>query len=301
MGAAAGGLGGFRARPSCGGRHSFAPTTRVVMADGSTKPIAEINIGDKVKATDPATGKTEAKPVMALHLNRDKALTTVTLVAAGGATAVLATTQNHPFWDATSKTWVEAAKLVSGTSTTSSAEGAAQTVTRVDNHVGSQIMRDLTVADIHTYYVVAGGTPVLVHNDDNLGFEENSCPALGAARALADASRTPARGRPAVAEAIQLRDGNVISATSGGTPRLNPQVDAILDSVPPGQRGAGHGTCGFVKCVSTALDNGLDVREASAAAVTVTGPNNPSHGKPIGPCPSCAAVSEVFDTQWETF
>ncbi|BFU41825.1 hypothetical protein KRMM14A1004_00620 [Krasilnikovia sp. MM14-A1004] len=37
-------------------------------------------------------------------------------------------------------------------------------VTGVRNHVGLKVMRDLTVADLHTYFVVAGTTPVLVHN-----------------------------------------------------------------------------------------------------------------------------------------
>jgi hypothetical protein len=30
---------------------------------------------------------------------------------------------------------------------------------------------DLTIDDLHTYYVVAGGTPVLVHNDCNLDID----------------------------------------------------------------------------------------------------------------------------------
>ena len=33
-----------------------------------------------------------------------------------------------------------------------------------DPSIRWQVMRDLTVADIHTYYVVAGDTAVLVHN-----------------------------------------------------------------------------------------------------------------------------------------
>jgi hypothetical protein len=32
--------------------------------------------------------------------------------------------------------------------------------------VGAGEMRDLTVADTHTYYVLAGKTPVLVHNNN---------------------------------------------------------------------------------------------------------------------------------------
>ncbi|MFI2652610.1 hypothetical protein [Micromonospora fulviviridis] len=34
----------------------------------------------------------------------------------------------------------------------------------MDNFTGRQTMRDLTVRNVHTYYVVAGNTPVLVHN-----------------------------------------------------------------------------------------------------------------------------------------
>src|SRR6185503_20925481 len=40
------------------------------------------------------------------------------------------------------------------------------TVTRVTSVAGTRYMRDLTVAEIHTYYVLAGTTPVLVHNFD---------------------------------------------------------------------------------------------------------------------------------------
>jgi hypothetical protein len=39
-------------------------------------------------------------------------------------------------------------------------------VTVVHNFVGAEVMRHLTVADIQTYYVIAGNEPVLVHNND---------------------------------------------------------------------------------------------------------------------------------------
>jgi hypothetical protein len=107
-----------------------------------------------------------------------------------------------------------------------------------------------------------------------------------------------------MAEAIQLQDGNVITATSmkGGSPPLHPQVQTILDSIPQSQRSNGHGQCGYVQCVSTALNAGLDVRGASAAAYTVASRvDHPGHGKPAGPCPSCEVVSNVYGTGWETF
>jgi hypothetical protein len=39
-------------------------------------------------------------------------------------------------------------------------------VAAVRNFTGDQKMYNLTVADTHTYYVIAGTTSVLVHNDD---------------------------------------------------------------------------------------------------------------------------------------
>jgi hypothetical protein len=49
----------------CGGcdSNSFTPETLVRMADGSSKPISEVKLGDQVLATDPETGATEARGV----------------------------------------------------------------------------------------------------------------------------------------------------------------------------------------------------------------------------------------------
>jgi RHS repeat-associated protein len=162
--------------------HSFAPETRVLLADGSTKPIGDVTLGDKVAASDPETGATEAKQVTLLHINEDRDLTDVTVKDTDtGDTTVLKTTQNHPFWDATDRQWVDASKLKtghrllphddkrqegddSGAGSGGGGPGADIEVVKVVNYSGSKIMRDLTVADIHTYYVLAGNTPVLVHN-----------------------------------------------------------------------------------------------------------------------------------------
>ncbi|MEU8265485.1 hypothetical protein AB0C02_33440, partial [Micromonospora sp. NPDC048999] len=43
-------------------------------------------------------------------------------------------------------------------------DGQIRYVTAVRTFTGSKVMRDLTVDDIHTYYVMAGEQPVLVHN-----------------------------------------------------------------------------------------------------------------------------------------
>ena len=61
FGALGGGIGAAAARNA--GRaaapklncNSFDPDTPVAMADGSTKPIKDVQLGDKVTATDPST------------------------------------------------------------------------------------------------------------------------------------------------------------------------------------------------------------------------------------------------------
>jgi hypothetical protein len=142
---------------SCVG-DSFAPDTRVLLADGRTEPIADIRVGDKVLATDPRTGVTGAEPVTALHENLDTDFADVTI---NGDQAVR-TTQHHPFWNATTQSWTDAGDLRPGDALLGRAGSA--TVTRVERYTGARTMHNLTVADLHTYYVIAGGTPVLVHN-----------------------------------------------------------------------------------------------------------------------------------------
>ncbi|MEV8517869.1 LamG-like jellyroll fold domain-containing protein [Dactylosporangium sp. NPDC051484] len=194
--------GGRAGKNSPCGKHSFDPQTRVLMADGSTKKIEDVEVGDQVAATDPETGATQPKPVTKLWLNHDTELTDVTvrvvvsadakpvastsssstssdstlrlakagaaLVAAAAAvagetTTVLHTTQHHPFWNRTTNTWVNAADLKPGDELKTD-DGANVEVTDVSNFTSAKDMRDLTVADVHTYYVLTAGQPVLVHN-----------------------------------------------------------------------------------------------------------------------------------------
>ncbi|GLU47106.1 hypothetical protein Nans01_14570 [Nocardiopsis ansamitocini] len=45
--------------------NSFVAGTPVLMADGTFKPIEQVEVGDEVAATDPGTGEQKAKPVLA--------------------------------------------------------------------------------------------------------------------------------------------------------------------------------------------------------------------------------------------
>jgi hypothetical protein len=133
------------------------------VADGTTKPIKDVTTSDTVTATDPHTGTTRAERVTRLHVHRDTDLTDVSLAAAGAALSTVQTTQHHPFWDATAGMWVEAKDLTVGHALIGP-DGSLRYIAAVHNYTGGREMRDLTVDEIHTYYVLVGDTPVLVHN-----------------------------------------------------------------------------------------------------------------------------------------
>ena len=149
--------------------NSFTPDTPVLLADGTSTPITNITIGDEVQSTDPTTGITLAEPVTQLHDNHDLDLTDLTITTTNtttGATSssVLHTTTQHPIWDATTKTWTNAGKLQPGDHLTTTTPGETVTVTAIHTRTGAHDMRNLTINATHTYYVLVGHTPILVHN-----------------------------------------------------------------------------------------------------------------------------------------
>jgi hypothetical protein len=98
-----------------------------------------------------------------VHRNQDNDLADLTVVDADGTESTLHTTQHHPFWDDTSERWVDAKDLVAGHHLIGP-DGQTTSVVSVRSFSGSHDMRDITVAGVHTYYVLAGDTSVLVHN-----------------------------------------------------------------------------------------------------------------------------------------
>ncbi|MFS4093381.1 polymorphic toxin-type HINT domain-containing protein [Streptomyces sp. AF1A] len=80
----------------------------------------------------------------------------------------LTTTWHHPFWDAGHHRWTDAHDLTPGTRLRQP-DGTTVLVSAVHNFHQHRTTYDLTVGNLHTYYVLAGATPVLVHNS-------NGCP-----------------------------------------------------------------------------------------------------------------------------
>lgn len=137
---------------------SFTGDTEVLMADGSTKPISEVQAGDQVYAADPETGESGARAVTRTWLHRD---TVVDLELAAG---VVSSTEDHPFWNQTDREFQRADTLDAG-DRLRTADGRTMVVRGlVAGTTRPAAAYNLTVEDIHTYYVLAGATPVLVHN-----------------------------------------------------------------------------------------------------------------------------------------
>ncbi|MEV7616163.1 polymorphic toxin-type HINT domain-containing protein [Streptomyces sp. NPDC089799] len=170
------GSGRAKGPTSSGNCKCFLAGTDVLMADGTTKDIEDINVGDKVQATDPETGESGPREVAKLIVTEDdKHFNELTLTTQHGNEKITAT-HEHPFWSPSDHRWVEAGDLKPNT-TLQTRDG---TVTVLANRAYSQSARtyNLTVDGLHTYYVLAGATPVLVHNSSCLTTAGNNFPGV---------------------------------------------------------------------------------------------------------------------------
>ncbi|WP_308460799.1 DNRLRE domain-containing protein [Streptomyces sp. Ru71] len=149
-------------------KNSFVPGTKVLMADGTAKPIEDVKQGEYVLASDPETGILQARMVTdTISGDGVKHLVTLTVDPDGkngeAKPTTITATANHPFWLPDYGKWVEAADLKPGM-WLQTAAGTWVQVTAIDDTYRTQRVHNLTVQGQHTYYVLAGGAPVLVHN-----------------------------------------------------------------------------------------------------------------------------------------
>ncbi|MFE3123250.1 polymorphic toxin-type HINT domain-containing protein, partial [Streptomyces hydrogenans] len=148
--------------------HSFPAGTKVLMADGTHRPIEQIKVGDQVTATDPTTDETGPRTVTrTIHTPDDRNFTDLTF--ADGST--LTSTSHHPYWSENDQRWKNAADLKAG-DTLRTPQDSAVSVAGTRDWQGLQSAYNLTVDDLHTYYVFTGSVNVLVHNVE----EGTSCP-----------------------------------------------------------------------------------------------------------------------------
>ncbi len=139
--------------------NSFVPGTLVLMADGSTKPIEEVKVGDWVWAADPETGEEGPRQVVDTIVGEGQRQLVDIEVLGDRITA----TEGHPFWVSDQERWVDAGELRAG-DLLLLADGSTATVSQVEERVGVLSVHNLTVDDIHTYFVATDDAAILVHN-----------------------------------------------------------------------------------------------------------------------------------------
>ncbi|MFF7138730.1 polymorphic toxin-type HINT domain-containing protein [Streptomyces sp. NPDC008196] len=178
LGLGRGGLLGRGARASAGCVQCFLAGTDVLMADGTTKDIEDVRVGDEVKATDPRTGESGPRKVTHLIITEHDKHFNELSIATGDGIEKLTATFEHPFWSPSEGDWVDAGALKPGMTLLTD---KGDTVIVTGNRAFAKYARtyNLTVEDLHTYYVLAGETPVLVHNSNcDLPEGYTSSPAL---------------------------------------------------------------------------------------------------------------------------
>jgi hypothetical protein len=139
------------------GAQSFSGDTDVLLADGSRNPIAQVRIGDFVRTFDPVTRVSSNQRVDYLWEHPDL------LVRLWVGNSPVLTTGQHKFWNQTKHAWTPAQDLRNG-DLLLDANGGLRPYGRLDDKGSVGLAYNLSVENTHTYFVFAGDTPLLVHN-----------------------------------------------------------------------------------------------------------------------------------------
>jgi Xanthomonas XOO_2897-like deaminase len=200
---------------TCSNAASFAPSTLVLVNDGSYRRIDSLHVGDVLVGVDETTGSLAAGVLSGLNVHSDD---TWAVETPDGSVRV---TEDHLFWNADSSQW-----------TYSSRTNVGRTLERVrvplkfrwDLPQTGRVV-DISVTGTHNYFVKIGSTPVLVHNAGGFGcfkFIEtiNDLPQtrqelLGIAKRLR-AGRTGTTAYDGNLAVAKLSNGDYVHAFTGG-------------------------------------------------------------------------------------
>ncbi|WP_330246268.1 polymorphic toxin-type HINT domain-containing protein [Streptomyces sp. NBC_00562] len=262
--------------------NSFTPRTRVLMADGTTKEIKDVDIGDKVLATDPETGKTKVETVTAEIKGKGlKHLVKITIDVdgkKGTKTASVTATDGHPFWMPELREWITATDLKAGEWLRTSAGMHVQVAAIKRWTAPSATVHNLTVSELHTYYVLAGATPVLVHNCNLAGYADS----LRSGFNKVDGPFFAAKYTSPSGRTYFGHSGHDLTPAPGG------EVDSLVRRFTP-DGGRYHAGCAETMCLiqAEAAEGAAGIRGGSFEVVKVRGLNSPpggAHGTPASPC-----------------
>ncbi|WP_271223043.1 RHS repeat-associated core domain-containing protein [Streptosporangium carneum] len=259
--------------PSCKVSNSFVAGTPVLMADGTVKPIEKVGLGELVVAADPKTGETAAKPVVRLILgDGEKNLVRVTVDTdgdKGAATGQVVATDGHPFWVEDEHAWLTADRLTPGMWLRTGA-GTHVRVTAIRKWTTHERVHNFTVADVHTYHVLAGAAPVLVHNcSPELARYADSLPQNS--KEIDVVARLTTKQNP------RGYFGHNMDRSDIGA--VDYEARQAIDAA-----GGHHMGCAEIGCISDAFEAEDPLEDAVMEAVHFA-PGTPYHLTPIAPCP----------------
>ncbi|MDI2131608.1 RHS repeat-associated core domain-containing protein [Yinghuangia seranimata] len=150
-------------RPGRGcGPNSFVAGTPVLMADGTTKAIEQVRVGDEIANAEPGDGTPQHHTVTDVVVTDDDVAYVDLTVGSTADQGTVTTTAHHLFYDLTTGRWTEAEDLRIGDELQT--PGGRAKVLASRHYTTTVRTYNLTIDAVHTYFVVAGGVPVLVHN-----------------------------------------------------------------------------------------------------------------------------------------
>ena len=168
-----GGAGGALSKLSGVSRYGcFTAGTQVLMADGTTKAIEEVAVGDRVVSHDPVSGNNVEGTVEQVHIHQD--VPTLTLTTTAGE---ITTTTTHPFY-IEDRGWLPAGDLQEGDRLRPAHSTTKATIEVISLQATghTETVYNITVTGWHNYHVLTkhnpDNTPVLVHNDGPCATED---------------------------------------------------------------------------------------------------------------------------------
>ena len=154
MGAASGALSAVTETSAYG---CFPAGTRILLADGSSKPIEQVTEGDRVASTDPDTGQPTTATVTATFTHHNVATLRLTT-----STGQITTTAAHPFY-VEGKGFTPAGQLTTE-DTLRDHTGQPVHLHTIKSTGTVQTVHNIEVNNTHTYHVATTGGWLLVHN-----------------------------------------------------------------------------------------------------------------------------------------
>ncbi|MBH0245354.1 hypothetical protein I3W98_24695 [Streptomyces cavourensis] len=261
--------------------HSFTGLTGVLMANGTVKPISEVKAGDQVLTAEPGKKEKEkhkVKEVIVTKTDRDY-VDVVVKTDAGPKT--IETTKHHQFYEIVRNSWTQAGDLKPGQELQDD-KGEPARILDVTAYTAERTTYDLSVEGLHTYHVLAGQTPVLVHN---CGPE---------ARAAAQSAPADAT----MSAAARFRGTDMVSTGhSGHSSRpayFEPEIDSALAD--GGQiAGRGADNCAEIRaCNALIAEHGADFEDQVGRSLRLSDIEfltvRSATGAPEAACLSCQSV-----------